>query len=241
MGQEAFKPIKAQIYHWDEAIVQKKETMEQRTLLEGSTVDFKHFKIHATTVYPNQAPHPSHAHDEEELIIVKSGTLTVNIANKAYTLEKGSIALIFSGDTHGLENKSDSAVTYYVMRYESKAPKNLERGQQAGGSFAVHWNDVPFQAHDKGGIRKFFDKPTSMTKRFEMHVTTLNEGLESHPPHTHRAAEILLPLDNIAEESINGNWIKARKGDIIFLESNIPHAIKNTGKGTVTYFAFQFE
>ena len=240
VGQDAFKPIEAKIYHWADAPVNKKENMEQRPLLEGSSVAFKHIKIHATTVFPHQAPHPSHKHDEEELIIIKEGELTVTIEDKTQTLGVGSVVLIMSGEEHGFENKGDKNLTYYVMRYESREPKNLERGKQAGGSFTVNWTNVPFQAHDKGGIRKFFDKSTSMSKRFEMHVTTLKEGLESHPPHTHKAAEILLPIDNIAEEQIAGNWIKADIGDIIYLESNVPHAIRNIGKGNVTYYAFQF-
>lgn len=240
-GQEIFKPIQANIYHWATAPVTKKENTEQRFLLEGSSVDFKHIKIHATSISPKQAPHPSHKHDEEELIIIKEGELTVTIEGKTQTLGAGSIALIMSGDEHGFENKGNSTATYYVMRYESRELKNIERGKQAGGSFMINWNDIPFKEHDKGGIRKFFDKPTSMTRRFEMHVTTLKEGMESHPPHTHKAAEILLPIDNIAEEHIDGQWIKAGIGDIIFLESNVPHAIRNITKGTVTYFAFQFE
>ncbi|RYU95095.1 cupin domain-containing protein [Emticicia agri] len=241
VSQESLKPIEAKIYHWADAPVNKKENMEQRPLVEGSSVAFKHIKIHATTVYPHQSPHPSHKHDEEEMIIVKEGELTVTIEGKTQTLGAGSVALMMSGEEHGFENKGNSNVTYYVMRYESREPKNVERGKKAGGSFMINWNDIPFQAHDKGGIRKFFDKPTSMAKRFEMHVTTLKEGLESHPPHVHKAAEILLPIDNIAEEHIAGTWIKAGIGDIIFLESNVPHAIRNIGQGTVTYFAFQFE
>lgn len=240
-GQDAFKPIEAKIYHWADAPVSKKEHMEQRTLLEGSSVAFKHIKIHATTVYPNQAPHPGHRHEEEEMIIIKEGELTVSVEGKTQVLGAGSIAMFMSGEEHSFENRSNSNVSYYVMRYESREPVNMERGKQAGGSFVVQWKDVPFQAHDKGGIRKFFDRPTSMAKRFEMHVTTLKEGLESHPPHTHKAAEILLPIDNIAEEHIAGTWIKADIGDIIFLESMVPHAIRNITKGTVTYFAFQFE
>jgi (S)-ureidoglycine aminohydrolase len=159
---DIYKPIEAKIYHWADAPVTKKENMEQRPLVEGSSVAFKHIKIHATTVYPHQSPHPNHTHEEEELIIIKEGELTVTIEGKTQTLSAGSVALINSAEEHGFENKGASNATYYVMRYESREPKNIERGKQAGGSFMVNWNDVPFQAHDKGGIRKFFDKPTSM-------------------------------------------------------------------------------
>lgn len=235
------QPIESSVYAWAAAPVAKKASSEQRTILEGSTVDFRHLKIHATTLPPHQAPHPAHRHDDEELIIIKEGELTVTIAGKTKTLGAGSIALMMPGDEHGFDNRGDKPATYYVMRYESKEPANAERGQKAGGSFWVDWNEVAFKPHDKGGIRRMFDRATAMTKRFEMHVTTLNEGLWSHPPHTHRAAEILLMIDNSAQESIDGKLHPATVGDLIFLESNVPHAIQNTSRGSCTYFAFQFE
>jgi (S)-ureidoglycine aminohydrolase len=229
------------VYAWAQAPVTQKANSEQRVLLEGSTLDFRHIKIHATTLQPHQIPHPAHKHDDEELIIVKEGKLTVTIAGQTKTLGAGSVALMLPGDEHGFANQEDVPATYYVMRYESTVPVDIERGKKAGGSFWVDWNEVAFQPHDKGGIRRMFDRATAMTKRFEMHVTTLKEGLWSHPPHTHRAAEILLMIDNQAQESINGSLHPAQAGDLIFLESNVPHAIQNTSRGTCTYFAFQFE
>lgn len=87
----------------------------------------------------------------------------------------------------------------------------------------------------------FLDNKTTQAKRFEMHVTTLNPGNQSHAPHTHRAAEILIPIEGETEEFIDNQWIKSGLGDIIFLESKVPHALRNIGKGKCTYFAFQFE
>ena len=235
------QPIDSKAYVWNDAPVTKKSNVEQRVLLNGTTTDFSQFKLHATTLPARQAPHPAHKHDDEELIIIKEGELTVTIAGKTKTLGAGSVALMMPGDEHGFENKSDAPATYYVLRYTSKEPVNPERGQKAGGSFMIDWKDVAFQPHQKGGVRRMFDRATAMTKRFEMHVTTLNEGLWSHPPHTHRAAEILLMVDKSSQETIDGKLYQATVGDVIYLESNVPHALQNTSKGTCTYFAFQFE
>lgn len=235
------QPIASGVYVWKDLPVSKKASVEQRQILEGTTPAFKHLKVHATTLKPHQAPHPSHKHSDEELVIVKEGELTVTIEGKTETLETGSIALIMPDDEHGFENKTNAPVTYYIMRYEAVEGADLERGKKAGGSFVVHWNQVEFKPHDKGGRRNFFDRATAHAKRFEMHVTTLNEGLMSHPPHTHKAAEILLLTHQQAEESIDGKWLSSDVGDIIFLQSNVPHALRNTSKGSCTYFAFQFE
>lgn len=235
------EPIRSGVYVWNDTPVTRKTDSEQRLLLNGRTTDFSRFSLHATTLPARQAPHPAHRHADEELIIIKEGELTVTIEGKSKTLGAGSVALMMPGDEHGFVNAGDAPATYYVMRYESREPVNAQRGRQAGGSFWIDWRDVPFTAHDKGGIRRLFDRATAMTKRFEMHVTTLNKGLWSHPPHTHRAAEILLLIDQTAQESIDGTLHPARVGDVIFLESTVPHAIQNTSNGPCTYFAFQFE
>ena len=233
--------IDSKVYVWKDAAVVKKPGTEQRKLVEGTATDFRHLEVHTTTLAAHQAPHPAHKHDDEELIIIREGELTVTIAGKTKTLGPNSIALMMPGDEHGFENKGDVPATYYVMRYESKEPVDLARGQKAGGSFWLDWNEVPFQPHDKGGVRRMFDRATAMTKRFEMHVTTLKNGLSSHPPHTHRAAEILIMVNNSAESSVNGKLYPNTLGDLTYLESNVPHNITNTTQKPCTYFAFQFE
>ncbi len=197
-------PVRADVYRWDSAPVVKKGTSQQRVLLEGTTPAFQHVKVHATTVAAGQAAHPGHQHADEELIIVKEGQLTVTIAGKVETLEKGSIALIMPGDEHALSNAGQVPVTYYVMRYETEKP---QPERSASGSLVKHWNELDYKTHDKGGRRNVFDRATPHSERFEMHITTLNEGLMSHPPHTHKAAEILLLIEGQAEESIDGKWI----------------------------------
>ncbi|WP_317046634.1 cupin domain-containing protein [Spirosoma pollinicola] len=174
---DPMQPIVSKTYAWAELPITRKPASEQRAILEGTATDFQHIEIHATTLPPHQAPHPAHKHDDEELIIIKEGKLTVTIAGRTKTLSAGSIALMMPGDEHGFNNQGDSAATYYVMRYASKEPVDAERGKKAGGSFWIDWNGVTFQPHDKGGIRRMFDRATAMTRRFEMHVTTLNQGL----------------------------------------------------------------
>ena len=80
-----------------------------------------------------------------------------------------------------------------------------------------------------------------MCKRFEMHVTTLKEGLKSHDPHIHRAAEIIIVIDGNTEMLIGDKLYKGEKGSVYYLPSNVLHGIQNKGVTTCSYFAFQFE
>lgn len=243
------KPIESKVYAWKDLVVNKRPQGESRPILEGTTPDFKLCKVHASTLLPkNRMRKEAYSQENEELIIVKDGELTVTIEGKTKVLKAGGIALIMSSDIRETENRSNDNTTYYVFQFNSVEPVDIERGKKAGGSVMLNWDEVAFKPHDKGGRKDFFNRPTSMTKRLEMHTTTLNEGLMSHPPHTHKAAEIIFLINSQsneatsqAQESIDGNWQDAKVGDIIFLQSNSLHGIKNTRKGTCTYFAFQFE
>lgn len=233
--------IVSKVYNLSSYKVEKEATRERRQLLEGKGAAAEYMEIHTTTIEPGKAPHAPHKHDDEEMIIVKEGKLKVTIEGQTKVLGPGSVALAIPGDMHGFENAGTGKATYYVIKYRSKAPVDVQRGKTAGGSFMIDWNDIPFNAHDKGGIRRFFDRPTAMLKRFEMHVTTLNEGLKSHDPHTHRAEEIVLLFSGDTEMQIGQNFYKGKTGDLYYLSSNVLHAIRNEGKGPCTYFAFQFE
>ena len=127
------------------------------------------------------------------------------------------------------------------MTYRSSAPPNADRGKNSGGSLMVDRETIGFNRHGKGGIRRYFNRPTTMFERMEMHVTTLNEGLKSHDPHTHNADEIVLIISGRAEMQIDRDHIGATAGSLVFLNSMVPHALANTGSGPCEYFAFQWE
>ena len=80
-----------------------------------------------------------------------------------------------------------------------------------------------------------------MQKRFEMHITTLKEGLSSHDPHTHRAEEIILMINGETEMLIGDKNYQGKTGDFYYAGSNMLHGIKNIGQAACMYFAIQFE
>ena len=72
------------------------------------------------------------------------------------------------------------------------------------------------------------------------HATTLNGGLESHPPHTHKAEEAMLVMQGTTAGNINGKDYPAGVGEILLLRPDIPHNIKNTGTGQCWYYAMKW-
>ena len=209
---------------------------------DGSTTHFANFRVHHSTLKAGHQLRPSHTQKtDEELIIVKEGKLSVTINGKSKILGAGSVLLIMPGDEQMINNLDSNPASYYVFIYRPKAPKDSVRAVSAGGSMMIDWNDVAFKPNAKGGRRDFFNRPTAMCKRLEMHVTSLNQGLKSHDLHKHSAEEIILLVQGSAKEQIGDKFYQGTAGDIFFLPSNVFHNITSTGEGQAVYYAFQFE
>lgn len=229
-------------YRWKDLKVVKHDTRKTRQILDGPTVFMDRFEIHATTLQPGMAPHAAHKHDtEEELVIIKEGKVKVTIEDQSRILGPGSVAFAEIGDMHGFSNAGDTEATYYVIKMKGRGKMDMERGKKAGGSFMISYEELEFRTHDRGGLRDYFRRSTALFDYFEMHMTTLNPAIQSHPPHTHRAAEIILVMEGKVVESIDGQDYKGKAGDLIFLASEVPHGITNRSKKKdCRYFAFQW-
>jgi (S)-ureidoglycine aminohydrolase len=214
---------------------------ERRDILKGSTLDLTSFQIHTSTLAPKTTNHPPVAYsDKEEIIIVKEGTLTVNINTITKTVSAGSIVLIEAGDTQSFMNNADTMVIYYVISFNPKAGINIARGKENGGSIILDWNELPVKKTDKGASRQVFEKPTTAFSKLSIHVTDLNAGIASHVPHSHRNEEIMLLLKGNGELQVGQTFKQSNKNDIMYLEANVLHAFKNTGTEQCSYYAIQW-
>jgi (S)-ureidoglycine aminohydrolase len=232
--------LEPKVYRWNTLDAIKEDTRVRRQILEGSTTSLANFEIHSSTLEPGKSPHPPHKHeDQDELMIVKEGTVKITINSVSKILGPGSIAFALPGDEHGIENAGNTQATYLILKYKGKKP-DLERGKQAGGSFMLDWNDLAKRNTGKGYRRDFFNRATSQLAQFEMHTTALNADSASHAPHTHVQEEIIFIIRGNVTMHIDGKLYPATAGDIVFLPSMIPHALLNTGKEQCEYFAFQW-
>jgi len=232
--------LEPKVYYWNKLEAKKEDTRIRRQVLEGSTTSLSYFEVHTSTLEPGKTPHPPHTHeDQEELMIVKEGTVKITINGVSKILGPGSIAFAMPKEEHGIENAGNTQATYFILKYKGKL-SNLERAKQAGGSFMLDWNELKTNSTGKGYRRDFFNRATSQLAQFEMHTTALNADSVSHAPHTHLQEEIILILRGNVTMHIDGKLIPAAAGDLVFLPSRIPHALLNTGKEQCEYFAFQW-
>ena len=237
-GQEA--PLNSQVYAWAQSTTQDTATGSVRRICRGSGADLELLDVTATTLAAGQAAAGDTSDACERILIVKSGRLLVGLAAQSRTLGTGSVAMVMPGDSCRLAATAEAPVTYFQLRYRSRNPVDLARGQTTGGSKLIEWADLPYTANDVGGRRQPFERATAMLSESEMHVTTLKPGLTTHAPHTHVPEEIVLMIKGETEMSIDGRPHRGTAGDLFILGSMVPHNIRNVGTGPAEYYAFQW-
>jgi XRE family transcriptional regulator, regulator of sulfur utilization len=102
-------------------------------------------------------------------------------------------------------------------------------------STVFDWNSWPVRNTDVGQSRQVVRQPTLTLDELEMHVTTLNPGLASHPPHKHTNEELLILKEGTLEALVDGQWKKVGPGSIVFQASNSCHGVRNIGSTPATY------
>ncbi len=236
------QPIKSGVFHWNDFEVKTNGDRESRPILEGVSTHLDYLSIHATTQEVGAAPSTAHANpDIEELVIVKEGVMEVTIDGKSTVLGANGVLSLMPQQMHSLKNVGEKPLTYYVIRYRSNKPMNIERGQDSGGTMLFNSDSLVYKSTSVGGVRSYFDRPTAMCERLEMHVTTLDRKVASHEPHTHLETEIILMISGETAQMIDGVEYTATAGDLYFMESQSNHGIRNISDQPATYFAFKWK
>jgi XRE family transcriptional regulator, regulator of sulfur utilization len=108
-------------------------------------------------------------------------------------------------------------------------------------SSVFDWNAMAVETTDVGARRTVFRAPTATLDELECHITTLNPGQSSHPPHKHPEEEILIVREGTVESLVNGTLRRVGPGSVIFQASNQEHAIRNVGETPATYHVFSWK
>jgi (S)-ureidoglycine aminohydrolase len=229
------------VYPWNKNPAKQSAGRESRALLQGSTTDLSKLNIHTSSLGAGQTNHPLQAYnDREEIIVVKEGSLKVTVNDSSKIVGPGSLILIEAGDKQKFQNTSGKSVVYCVLTFTSTLPVNIARGKDGGGSLIKDWNELPVKKTEKGESRPVFDRPSSMFTRFEIHATTLNPGVESHPPHTHRAEEMMVLLRGNVTLNLGAEKRNVSAGDVMLLRPNVLHNVVNTASEPCTYYAIKW-
>jgi quercetin dioxygenase-like cupin family protein len=109
------------------------------------------------------------------------------------------------------------------------------------GESVYDWTKLTPVKTPIGISRTVVQGPTATLEELEMHVTTLNPGIASHPPHKHPNEELVLMDTGTVEALVNGEWKRLGPGSIIFNASNVMHALRNVGTTPAQYHVINFK
>jgi len=118
LAQPAGKPVMhSSIFNWADIKVAPTKQGERRAVFDAPTPTLSNFECHITTLNPGEMPHAPHRHADEELMIIKEGTLAALQGDKTNIVEAGGIIFEASNELHGLRNIGTNRATYFVIKY----------------------------------------------------------------------------------------------------------------------------
>ena len=123
LAQSVGKPVMhSSFFNWADLKATPTKTGERRSVFDAPTPTLGNFECHITTLNPGESPHAPHRHADEEIMILKEGTLAAIQGDTTNTVNAGGIIFEASNELHGLINIGTNRATYFVIKY---APHDL--------------------------------------------------------------------------------------------------------------------
>lgn len=111
MGSSAFD--------WNAVEVKQQKTGSRRQFFQSPTATLDELECHVTTINPGESPHAPHKHPEEEIMIIKEGTVEALVNGETRRVGPGSVIFQASNQLHGLRNVGQTPATYHVFKWKS--------------------------------------------------------------------------------------------------------------------------
>jgi len=108
---------RSQLYDWESIPAKPTKPGSTRPFFKQPTGTLDLMSCHVTTLNPGEAPHAPHQHPEEEMIILKEGTLEAMHDGQTKRMSAGSVLFLAPNDLHGVRNVGDKPATYYVLKW----------------------------------------------------------------------------------------------------------------------------
>jgi quercetin dioxygenase-like cupin family protein len=106
-------------YEWEALPVVKTPKGVRRDVFDGPTATLDKAHCHITTLNPGENSGEPRLHLQEEIIIVKEGTVEATFDGKTQTVGPGSIFFFASNAVTRLRNAGDTPATYIVVYYHT--------------------------------------------------------------------------------------------------------------------------
>jgi quercetin dioxygenase-like cupin family protein len=111
--------MQSSVFDWTTIAEKKTDVGSVRQFFRAPTVTLDELECHVTTLNPGQTSHAPHKHPNEELVIVREGTVEVLSNGEWKKLGPGSVIFNASNQLHSLRNVGAGPATYHVINWAS--------------------------------------------------------------------------------------------------------------------------
>ena len=115
--------MKSALFTWDSVPESPTEQGARRTVFAAPTATLDELEHHTTTLKPGGSPHPPHTHKNEEILIIKSGTVEAWVNGEWKTAPEGALLFFASMVPHTVRNTSSKPATYFVLNWAALGSK----------------------------------------------------------------------------------------------------------------------
>jgi mannose-6-phosphate isomerase-like protein (cupin superfamily) len=205
----------------------------------GQTLNGLSMSCHASALVNGYCPHPPHAHDEEELLLLLNGeaeiTLPAMAAREArqQRLQPGQFVYYPALFPHTIRTISEEPANYLMFKWSSS--NTCSGAALKHGQYQV---TVPQKEHPqvKGYYSELlFEGPTRHLGKLHCHMTRLMPG-SGYPAHVDHYDAAIVFLEGECESL--GQHVGPNS--ILFYAAGEPHGLQNTGTTEARYLVFEF-
>jgi XRE family transcriptional regulator, regulator of sulfur utilization len=107
------------IFDWNSIEAKPTKVGSTRKFFQAPTATLDELECHVTTLNPGETPHPPHKHPDEELIIIKEGTVESLVNGQIKRVGPGSVIFQASNQMHSIRNVGQTPATYHVIKWNS--------------------------------------------------------------------------------------------------------------------------
>lgn len=109
--------LASHVYVWDELKAVPTKNGVRRDVFDGPTTSLDKAHCHITTLNPGENSGVPRRHLQEEVIIVKEGTVEMHIDGRTQAAGPGSIFFLAANAVTALRNAGTTPATYIVFNY----------------------------------------------------------------------------------------------------------------------------
>jgi mannose-6-phosphate isomerase-like protein (cupin superfamily) len=111
--------MSSSIFDWKTFKATPNKTGEVRKVFQAPTATLDELECHITTLNPGESPHPPHQHADEEIVVIKEGTIETFQDGKTGVVGPGSIIFQGANKMHSVKNIGTTPATYFVFKWNS--------------------------------------------------------------------------------------------------------------------------